>query len=118
MRYRKCHSVRDEIKFVHKCEGDTDEAMFAKNRTNNLQALEKDFLNGEPRLPNVEPHGGLEQKTEYVVGTQSPEPFFKLRDLGSSTAATMEKDVKEIEDAFVELHKKFEMVLTEFTQWW
>lgn len=96
----------------------TDENVSIKFWINKLQALEKDSPADDLNTWLWAQMGGLEQQTEYVVGTQRPVPIFEFRDLGSSTAATMEKDVKEIENAFLELHKKFKTAPTAFTKWW
>ncbi|KAF3759970.1 hypothetical protein M406DRAFT_75343 [Cryphonectria parasitica EP155] len=81
-------------------------------------ALEKDSLAEDLDRLMLAQMGNLEQKPEYLVDTQRPVPLFEFRGLGSSTAATMEKDVKEIEDMFLELHKKYETAPTAFTKWW
>ncbi|ROW16232.1 hypothetical protein VPNG_01972 [Cytospora leucostoma] len=109
---------RDEMKFTYKFKGAKSENVSIKDWIDNLQALEKDSLEEDLDTWMWAQFGGLEQKTEYVVGTQRPVPIFEFRDLGSSTAATMEKDVKEIENAFLELHKKFKTAPTAFTKWW
>ncbi|KAL1858812.1 hypothetical protein Daus18300_009810 [Diaporthe australafricana] len=110
--------VRDKIEFVYKFEGEDPETVLLKNWINNLQTLEKDSLADDLDALMWGQMGGLGERTEFVVDTERPVPLFEFRDLGSSTSATMEKDVKGLEDVFLALHMKFKTLLTDFTPWW
>lgn len=103
----------DRLKFVYKWAGQDRDEVSIKDWMDGLQGGQVDHL---PRLDWYMQNevGKLDKTTEYVLGTQRPAAIFELRDLGSTTASTMENSVKEAEDAVIAFHKKYQQAPTQW----